>query len=39
LLNLDEDRIAVHAGTAEKLGPLGKSDGIEVFCQLLIAKN
>ena len=36
LLGLKEDRIAVHANTSEKVGPVGEKKAIECYCQLLI---
>lgn len=36
LLSLDIDRIAVHANTSEKVGPVGEKKAIECYCQLLI---
>lgn len=38
LLSLDESRIAIHANTSEKVGPVGKKEAIECYCQLLIVK-
>jgi len=39
LINLPNDRIAVHANTSEKVGPVGEGKAIEVYCQTLIYKN
>lgn len=36
LLDLDKNRIAVHANTSEKVGPVGEKRAIECYCQLLI---
>ncbi|MFA6861007.1 MAG: 2-C-methyl-D-erythritol 2,4-cyclodiphosphate synthase [Bacilli bacterium] len=39
LLNLDESRIAVHANTSEKVGPVGKEEAITVTVTTLVIKN
>lgn len=38
ILSIDESRIAIHANTSEKVGPVGKKEAIECYCQLLIVK-
>lgn len=38
ILNLDKSRIAIHANTSEKVGPVGTKQAIECYCQLLIIK-
>lgn len=39
ILSLDLERIAVHANTSEKVGPVGEGKAIECYCQLLIYKD
>ena len=36
LISVADDRIAVHANTSEKVGPVGEKRAIECYCQLLI---
>lgn len=39
VLSLDESCIAVHANTSEKVGPVGRKEAIECYCQLLLIKE
>jgi 2-C-methyl-D-erythritol 2,4-cyclodiphosphate synthase len=39
LLGIGEDRIAVHANTGEKVGPVGEGKAIVVYAEVLIKKD
>ncbi|MFA6829182.1 MAG: 2-C-methyl-D-erythritol 2,4-cyclodiphosphate synthase [Bacilli bacterium] len=38
ILSLPVDKIAVHANTGERVGPVGRKEAIECYCQLLLIK-
>ncbi len=39
VLSLDLDRISIHAGTAEKIGDLGREEGILCYASLSLRKD
>lgn len=38
-LSIEQERISIHANTSEKVGPVGRNEAIECYCQLLIQKE